>query len=120
MKRLVLAAVALSMLAVPTVQAQAGPREPYGHSTQWKKHEPRLKMVRKHVHVDKHVVVRKGQPHWRQGQRYASWKRHHSVRDYYRYGLRRPAHGQEWIRVGNDYLLVGIATGLIISAIAAN
>lgn len=121
MKRLILAAVAASMLALPAMQAQAAPKEPYGHSTQWRKHEPRNKVVvRKNVHVERNVVVRKGHPHWRQGQKYAAWKRHQAVRDYNRHGLRRPANGQEWIRVGNDYLLIGIASGLIFGAIAAN
>jgi Ni/Co efflux regulator RcnB len=127
MKRLILAAVAASILALPTVQtAQAGPKETYGHSTQWKKHGPRKEVqtrrnvqVHKDVHVQKKVVVRKAGPQWRKGQKFAAWKRHQAVRDFNRHGLRRPAYGQEWIRVGNDYLLVSIASGLIFGAIAA-
>ncbi|MDX8480197.1 RcnB family protein [Mesorhizobium sp. VK24D] len=42
------------------------------------------------------------------------------VRDWNRYGLRRPGPGQEWIRVGNDYLLVGIVSGIVFGAIAAH
>ena len=30
-----------------------------------------------------------------------------------------PARGQEWIRVGNDYVLVSILSGIISGAIAA-
>ncbi|MBZ9814787.1 RcnB family protein [Mesorhizobium sp. CA7] len=42
-----------------------------------------------------------------------------AVRDWNRYGLRRPGPGQEWIRVGNDYLLVSILSGIVFGAIAA-
>jgi len=41
-------------------------------------------------------------------------------RDYGRYGLRRPGPGQEWIRVGNDYVLVSILSGIILGAIVAH
>jgi Ni/Co efflux regulator RcnB len=85
----------------------------------WKKparHDDRRHVDRKVV--KKKVVVRKSQ--WKRGQRYSDWRRHQAVRDYSRHGLRRPGHGQEWIRVGNDYLLVGIASGLIGAMIAAH
>lgn len=35
------------------------------------------------------------------------------VRDYRRYQLNAPARGQQWVRAGNDYVLVALATGLI-------
>jgi Ni/Co efflux regulator RcnB len=35
------------------------------------------------------------------------------VKDYGRYPLRRPPHGQHWVRVDNQYLLVGITSGII-------
>jgi Ni/Co efflux regulator RcnB len=68
--------------------------------------------------VKKKVVVNRN--HWRNGQKYSSWKRHQPIRDYGRYGLRRPGPGQEWIRVGNDYVLVSVLSGLIFGAIAAH
>lgn len=55
----------------------------------------------------------------KRGQHYSHWRRHAPVRDYHRHGLKRPAPGQHWIRVDNDYLLVGLATGLIAGVIAA-
>jgi Ni/Co efflux regulator RcnB len=67
--------------------------------------------------VKKKVVVKRS--HWRNGQKYSNWKRHQPVRDWNRYGLRRPGPGQEWIRVGNDYVLVSILSGIIFGAIAA-
>jgi Ni/Co efflux regulator RcnB len=119
MKRLVLAAVAASMLALPAVQAQAGPREPFGQSSQWNKQPPRGAAMYRHGHFDKRVE-RRDAPHWRQGHRYSAWRQHQPIRDYHRHGLRRPAYGQQWIRVGNDYLLIGIATGMIVGALAAH
>jgi len=55
---------------------------------------------------------------WARGQRFNDWKRYSEVRDYRRHGLKRPAPGQRWVRVDNDYLLVTIATGIIAGIIA--
>ena len=123
MKRLVLSAVAFSFLAAPVMQAQAAPMVapavPSANVVQidWKKpvrHDDRRHVERK---VVKKKVVQKR--HWKRGERYSNWRHHQPVRDYHRYGLKRPGPGQEWIRVGNDYLLVGIASGLIGAMIAA-
>lgn len=123
MKRLILSALALSMLAIPSVGAQAAPFNPGQNVTQsnvqlvaQKQVVRKRVVVKKHGDVRKKVVVRKSQYH--RGQRYSGWKRHQAIRDYNRYGLHRPARGQEWIRVGNDYLLVGITSGIIASLIA--
>lgn len=115
MKRLVLSAIALSMLALPISQAQAGPRhEPQRYERQdrhWNK-----------PHFDKKVVVRKKvvtKKRWTRGNQVPSWQRKHVVRDYHRYGLRRPGHGQHWVKVDNDFLLVSIASGIIGGIIAS-
>jgi len=65
---------------------------------------------------------RPGQPgwQWQKGHRYGDWRKHPPVHDYHRYGLRRPGPGQYWIRVGNQFLLVGITTGIIAGIIAAS
>lgn len=125
MKRLVLAAVAASMLAMPLAQAQAAPQygqQQYGQSApQWKKKPPVRKAAPAPVYKKYHPPVHKQyHPRWKQGQKMYNWRAYHSVRDYHRYGLRRPAPGQEWIRVGNDYLLVGIVSGVIAGIIAAH
>lgn len=129
MKRLVLSTLALSMLAVPTIQsAQAAPliapqstmTAPFATDVAQKRGDDRRfnerRVVKKTV-VTKRVVNRG--PSWKRGQKYSSWKRHRAVNDYGRYGLRRPGPGQHWIRVGNEYLLVSVATGLILGLIAA-
>jgi Ni/Co efflux regulator RcnB len=121
MKRIVLSALAFSMLAATSLTGQAAPidapvapRSDYSQ-VDWKK--PTHREVRKHVIQKKKFNARRS--HWRHGQKYSSWKRHQPIRDYGRYGLRRPGPGQEWIRVGNDYVLVSIVSGIIFGAIAA-
>jgi len=110
MKRIVLAAVAISMLAVPMAQAQQYHRPPQGMQQQNgpshfnTKHEARKPFAKKQ--------------RWSKGSRMSDWKRKQHVRDYHRYGLQRPGRGQQWVKVDNDYLLISMATG-IIAGIAA-
>ena len=56
---------------------------------------------------------------WNKGERYSDWKRRPAVRDYHRYGLRKPARDQQWVKVDNNYLLMSIATGVILGVAAA-
>ncbi|MFD2055728.1 RcnB family protein [Mesorhizobium calcicola] len=121
MKRIVLSALAFSMLAATSLTSQAAPMNapnaPRSNYSQvdWQK-------PGKHVDVRKRVVMKKvvvKRSHWRNGQKYSGWKRHRPIRDYGRYGLHRPRRGQEWIRVGNDYVLVGVLSGVIFGALAA-
>ena len=122
MKRLILATVALSFLAVPFANAQPGTQANYiqvqkaDQSRDWNKQ--RQKIVRKQV-VKKRVVRKPViQQRWARGKQVPAWQRRQVVRDYSRHGLRRPGHGQHWIRVGNDYLLVSIVSGIIANLIA--
>jgi len=54
----------------------------------------------------------------KKGQKLPNWKRQPSV-DYKRHGLKRPGTGQQWVKVDNQYLLVNLATGLILGMTAA-
>lgn len=121
MKRIILSAVALSMLAATSLTGQAAPlNAPSGSQSNYSQVD--WKKPGKHVDVRKRVVKKKvvvKRSHWRNGQKYSSWKRHQPIRDYGRYGLHRPGRGQEWIRVGNDYVLVSVLSGIIFGAIAA-
>lgn len=125
MKRLALAAVALSMFAMPALEAQAAPSyvpQPIGaqqsDATQvdYRKNDQRRYDGRKYDGRKKFEQERR----WKRGQKYSSWKRHRAVNDWNRHGLHRPGRGQQWIRVGNDYLLVGIVSGVIAGMIAAH
>jgi len=54
-----------------------------------------------------------GHPHrWERGHRY--YGPTYVVRDYGHYHLRHPPRGYHWVRADNDYLLVAIATGVIL------
>lgn len=53
-----------------------------------------------------------GRGHWERGHRYNG--RSYVVRDYRHYRLRPPPRGYHWVRADNDYLLVAIATGVIL------
>jgi Ni/Co efflux regulator RcnB len=120
MKRLVLSAIAAAMLVVPAVQSQAAPMispaAPHADlvKVDWRKPS-------EHRHYNKPPVVKKVVVHkWKRGQRYGDWRKHRAIKDYHRHGLSRPGRGQEWIKVGNDYLLIGIASGIIGAMVAAH
>ncbi|EIL97632.1 transmembrane signal peptide protein [Rhodanobacter thiooxydans] len=52
-------------------------------------------------------------PHrWERGHRY--YGPSYVVRDYRHYRLHPPPRGYHWVRANNDYLLVAIATGIIL------
>ena len=124
MKRIVLSVLAVSMLAATALTGQAAPMNapvaPQSNYTKVDWQQPTHRDVKKRViqkRFEKKVVVKRG--NWRNGQKYSGWRQHQPVRDYGRYGLHRPGRGQEWIRVGNDYVLVGILSGVIFGALAA-
>ncbi len=103
-RKILLATVALTFVAAPFA-AEAQTQHPqYRHGVQ-----------------QRHDMHRPApQAHWRKGQRYNDWRKHQEIRDYQRYGLRKPGRGQRWIRVGNEYLLVTAATGFIAGILAAH
>jgi Ni/Co efflux regulator RcnB len=103
MKRLVLATVALSLLAAPAAFAQ--PRD-FHHRDHRSTHV-----------VKKKVIVKKVR--WQRGHRLPHGQHYVVIRDYGRYHLRRPPRGQHWVRVDNQYLLVGITSGIIAALVNA-
>ncbi|MCB1469656.1 MAG: RcnB family protein [Rhizobiaceae bacterium] len=129
MKRFATAALALSMIAIPTLQSQAAPIHAVqsmgaAHSDlvqvghRYDRHSEsgqRGKVEHRKYNSRKKVTQHR---HWKRGDRYSDWRRHQQVRDWHRHGLRRPGRGQEWIRVGNDYLLVSLASDIIAGLIA--
>ncbi|MEW9613743.1 RcnB family protein [Shinella sp. S4-D37] len=97
-----IAAALAVCFAIAPLSAQAQNYQPHK--------KPAYQTSQKH-HAQKPPVKRHK---WSKGQRYSDWKRRPPVRDYKRYGLRAPARGQQWVKVDNDYLLVSVATGLIL------
>ncbi|NLS15773.1 hypothetical protein HGP16_04260 [Rhizobium sp. P40RR-XXII] len=62
--------------------------------------------------VKKKVVVRKGG--WVKGRRLSASDRHRAADiDYRAYQLSAPPRGYHWVRINNNFLLVGITSGLI-------
>ena len=111
MKRLMLATVALSLLATPA--AFAGEWGGRHHP------QPEFGMQYQPAKPYRHWQPEVKKPHWKKGQRLSNWKQRQQRRDYKRHGLRKPGRGHEWVRVGNDYLLIAITSGIIAGLIAA-
>ena len=63
--------------------------------------------------TEKRVVITK--KHWVKGHRMTRAERRHiaQVRDYRRYRLSAPPRGYHWVRANNDFLLIGITSGVI-------
>lgn len=113
--RSILAAVALSVMAVPMAQAQSrydGPRHGQHYSQPKKPNfHSQHKRYKFHQRAAKHH-------HWSKGKRLSEWQRKQAVRDYHRHGLKRPGKGQQWVKVDNDYLLISLASGIIAGIVA--
>lgn len=58
-------------------------------------------------------------PRWSKGQHLPARYRGHTVRDYKRYRLAPPPRGYRWVKVDNDYVLIGALSGLISSIVTA-
>lgn len=65
------------------------------------------------VTTQKKVIVQK---RWSRGGKLSAAQRRNVIsdRDYRRYKLSSPRRGQRWVRVDNQYLLVNLATGVIV------
>ncbi|PDS74672.1 RcnB family protein [Rhizobium sp. L43] len=105
MKKIFAALLSASFLLSPMVVSQASADD-----------YRRPPVVHKRVIVEKTVV----RPHWKKGYRVnASERRRFSdVNDYRRYRLAPPPRGYRWVRADNDYLLIGVTSGVISSIIA--
>ena len=106
MKKSLLVALALSFFAAPVltaVEASAQSR-PAVHEMRQDRHD---------VRKDRQKVQQHRRPAWmKQGGRYQ--KGGSRVSDYKRYGLRAPGRNQRWVKVDNDFLLISVATGVIV------
>jgi len=112
--RIILTAVALTFAAAPMAQA----RDRYDAPTH---RQERFEPKRPQYHAPKQTKHFAPKQHrWNRGERLNDWKRRQAVRDYHRYGLKRPAKGQQWVKVDNEFLLVTLATGIIAGIAAAH
>ena len=117
MKRLLIALVASSLLATPMAYGQTGGSSfELAQAHDRYRHRPVERHVDKRVErtVEKRVIIKKYR--WARGHRLSPAERRHMayVNDYRRYRLRTPPRGQKWVRVDNDFLLISLATGVIV------
>jgi len=106
MKRILIAAAALSLLAAPLSGAFAQPRNDH--------HDD---------HRGNSMMMMHGPRHdWHKGGRIErnDWNRGTRISDYRHYHLSRPPRGYEWRRVDDNYVLAAVAGGLIASVILAS
>lgn len=71
---------------------------------------------------DRHDYYNARGPQFRRGGYipYEYRSRHYVVTQYPPYHLSPPPRGHQWVQVGSDYVLIAIATGLIVSIILNN
>lgn len=131
MKKILIAATALALLASP-LAAFAQDRHDDRHdnsrnNTMTMQHYDdhhggnAMMMQRNDDHRGGNAMMMRAHHDWRRGDRFDrnDWNRYERV-DYRRYHLRTPPRGYEWRRVDNNYVLAAATTGLIVSIIAAS
>ncbi|WP_085809625.1 RcnB family protein [Sphingomonas sp. TZW2008] len=118
-KKLIQAGIAATLVATPMIAASAEAQQRRETVTTVKQ-RPNGTVVRKTV-VKRQTVNRNNYRAWRKGQRFdRRYATNYRVIDYRQYRQRRlyaPGRGQQWVRSGNDAVLIG-NNGLILSVIA--
>ena len=114
MKTFIIAAVAASILAAPTVAAPPHGNDGRGRFEQ--NHRTTVvrqkTVIRRDVRQPEHRAWRKGQ---RFDRRYAT--NYRVIGSPRAYNLRPAPRGYHWVRSGNDAVLVGITSGIISSVL---
>ncbi|KQZ54783.1 hypothetical protein ASD54_05605 [Rhizobium sp. Root149] len=107
MKTIVTLLTAATILAAPMAQAQ----DHRGHGPD------RTRTVERTV-IEKRTIVKKQR--WHRGQKLSRAERARlaEIRDYRRYRLSAPPRGYHWVRVNNEFLLIGVTSGIIANIIA--
>ncbi|MBY0521609.1 MAG: RcnB family protein [Sphingomonas sp.] len=112
MKKFLLSAIAISMVATPTL---AAPQRDDYRGTQ------RTVIVKKQVYRGPPArIARPAYRAWQRGQRfdYRRAPNYRVLNDYRSYRLQAPPRGYRYVRSGNDAILVGTTSGLIAAVIA--
>lgn len=120
-KKIILALATTTLVASPIVTAQAQ-AAPY-HGGQQRQESTRTVVKQQpngRTVVKQQTVVRKATPapsarHWAKGQRF---DRNHAtnyrvVNNYRDYRLSAPPRGYQWVRSGNDAVLIAITSGIV-------
>ena len=123
-------------LTVCVILALSLTTSPFALAQEWDRHAPQAKESRQDSRRSHHRHSRQPRylappyvvhPHsdgrgagsnhqFHRGHRLAPEYRHYHyvVDDWDRHGLRRPPRGHHWVQSGGDYILVAIATGIIL------
>ena len=117
MKRILLTAAALTLLAAPLGSAFA-----QGYDRHDDRRGNSMMMDRHDDHHDNRMMNRRDHHDWRRGGRIerTDWDRGARINDWHRYHLSRPPRGYVWRRVDDNYVLAAVAGGLIASVILAS
>lgn len=123
MKKFAIAAIATAMLSTPAVASAADQRtviRERPNATVVVQRGPGYRdrtVIRHNDRRDYRQAVRSNQRAWQRGQRfdrrYATNYRVVDYRQYSRRGMYAPPRGYQWVRSGNDAVLVSIASGVI-------
>lgn len=114
MKKLILAAVAASLVSTPVL---AAPFQSYGHND-------RGRIEQNHRPDTRRDNYRPGKAqfhqNWKRGDRFDARKAYNYrvIGNPRAYRLNTAPRGYRWVQSGNDAVLVGIASGIIASVIA--
>ncbi len=110
LKKLIQATVATAMIATPMIAASAEAQT--RHTTTTVQHRPNGTVVKKTT-VTRAPTYRT----WRKGQRFdRRYAQNYRVVDYRQYRQRRlyaPPRGYQWVRSGNDAVLIGVTSGIV-------
>lgn len=131
MNRFLIAALATTMVATPTLaaaQPYRGPAHNSAHTAvQQRGHGPVVVKQRGHapVAVKQNTYQRPSavqyRSNWRKGERFDTRQaRNYRQIDYRQYrGLQAPPRGYQYVQSGNDAVLVGITSGIVAAVFAS-
>jgi Ni/Co efflux regulator RcnB len=114
-----LAAASLSLGSLPSFAQGHGHDKDHdrdrGHDNRHGDRHDNRHDARDHQRADHYYYGARG-PEWRRGGRVpAQYRdRQYVVNDWRGHHLHAPPRGQQWVQVGGDYVLVAIATGVIV------
>lgn len=131
MKRLLTAAIAVSVLATASMANAQGPQRDNGHHDQGPQRNDDHRGADRHDdsswerHATKRYKANRYQPprgyqarQWHRGDKLPSSYRGKAYTvDYRHYGLSAPPRGYQYVRVNNDVVLTAVATGVVASVI---
>lgn len=115
MKRILLSAVALALVAGTAATAQ-----PYGDRQDIRQDRHDIRQDQRDIRGDRRDIRQdRGFHHYGRGERLDTrYGAYSEVGDWRGHRLNAPPRGYHWVRHNNDYVLAALGTGLIASVIA--